>query len=178
MARNVEIKARAGNVAELTARVARMATSGPEEIAQDDTFFSCPEGRLKLRAFSDGAGQLIFYKRPDTEGPKTSSYSIAPVEDADAMRETLAQALGQAGRVRKRRTLFLVGRTRVHIDRVEGLGDFLELEVVLEEGEPDADGVREAEELLAALEIPQSALVDRAYVDLLEAVGKETSSRP
>ncbi len=171
MARNVEIKARAGNVAELTARVARMATSGPEEIAQDDTFFSCPEGRLKLRAFAGGAGQLIFYKRPDREGPKTSSYRIAPVEDADALRETLAAALGPAGRVRKRRTLFLIGRTRVHIDRVEGLGDFLELEVVLEEGEPDADGVREVEELLAALEIPQSALVDRAYVDLLEARG-------
>lgn len=178
MARNVEIKARAGNVEELTARVARMATSGPEEIVQDDTFFRCPEGRLKLRAFSDGAGQLIFYKRPDTEGPKTSFYSIAPVENADAMRETLALALGQAGRVRKRRTLFLVGRTRVHIDRVEDLGNFLELEVVLEEGEPEADGVREAEELLAALAIPQSALVDRAYVDLLEAPGKGEPSRP
>ena len=178
MARNVEIKARAGNVAELTARVARMATSGPEEIVQDDTFFRCPEGRLKLRAFSDGAGQLIFYKRPDTEGPKTSFYSIAPVENADAMRETLAAALGQAGRVRKDRTLFLVGRTRVHIDRVEDLGNFLELEVVLEEGEPEADGVREAEELLAALAIPQSALVDRAYVDLLEAGGKGEPSRP
>ena len=178
MARNVEIKARAGNVAELTARVARMATSGPEEIVQDDTFFHCPEGRLKLRAFSDGAGQLIFYKRPDTEGPKTSSYSIAPVENADVMRETLAAALGQSGRVRKRRTLFLVGRTRVHIDRVEDLGNFLELEVVLEEGEPEADGVREAEELLAALAIPQSALVDRAYVDLLEARGKGEPSRP
>ena len=178
MARNVEIKARAGNVAELMARVARMAMSGPEQIAQDDTFFRCPEGRLKLRAFSDGAGQLIFYKRPDTEGPKTSSYSIAPVENADAMRETLAAALGQSGRVRKRRTLFLVGRTRVHIDRVEDLGNFLELEVVLEEGEPEADGVREAEELLAALAIPQSALVDRAYVDLLEARGKGEPSRP
>ena len=178
MARNVEIKARAGNVAELTARVARMATSGPEEIVQDDTFFRCPEGRLKLRAFSDGAGQLIFYKRPDTEGPKTSSYSIAPVENADVMRETLAAALGQSGRVRKRRTLFLVGRTRVHIDSVEDLGDFLELEVVLEEGEPEADGAREAEELLTALEIPQPALVDRAYVDLLEAGGKGEPSRP
>ena len=178
MARNVEIKARAGSVPELTARVVRMAAGGPTEIAQDDTFFRCTEGRLKLRAFSDGAGQLIFYKRPDTEGPKTSSYRIAPVKDADAMRETLAQALRQAGRVRKRRTLFLIGRTRVHIDSVEDLGDFLELEVVLEEGEPEEEGVREAEELLAALEIPQSALVDRAYVDLLEAVGKEASSRP
>ena len=168
MARNVEIKARAGNVAELTARVARMATSGPEEIAQDDTFFRCPEGRLKLRAFPDGNGQLIFYRRPDTGGPKTSFYSIAPVQNADSMRETLTLALGQAGRVRKQRTLYLVGRTRVHIDRVEELGDFVELEVVLEEGEQEVEGVREAEELLEKLGIPQSALVGRAYVDLLE----------
>ncbi len=168
MARNVEIKARAGNVAELMARVARMAMSGPEQIAQDDTFFRCPEGRLKLRAFPDCSGQLIFYRRPDTDGPKTSFYSIAPVQNADSMRETLTLALGQAGRVRKQRTLYLVGRTRVHIDRVEELGDFVELEVVLEEGEQEVEGVREAEELLEKLGIPQSALVGRAYVDLLE----------
>jgi predicted adenylyl cyclase CyaB len=71
--------------------------------------------------------------------------------------------------VRKQRTLFLAGRTRIHLDRVEGLGDFLELEVVLAEGEPADAGVREARALMHALGVESSQLVEGAYVDLLAA---------
>jgi adenylate cyclase class IV len=70
MARNVEIKARVADLAALTATVARLADSGPLEILQDDTFFNCDRGRLKLRAFSPQSGELIFYQRPDAAGPK------------------------------------------------------------------------------------------------------------
>ena len=86
------------------------------------------------------------------------------------MRESLTLAWGQAGRVRKQRRLFIVGRTRVHLDRVEGLGEFLELEVVLQEGEPAEDGVAEAHALMAQLGIAPEQLVQGAYVDLLRAV--------
>jgi predicted adenylyl cyclase CyaB len=79
----------------------------------------------------------------------------------------LALAYGEIGRVKKRRTLFLVGRTRVHLDVVEGLGEFVELEVVLRDGESAEDGVREAKLLMSALGIYASQLIDRAYVDLL-----------
>jgi len=81
----------------------------------------------------------------------------------------LGQALGAAGRVRKERTLYLIGRTRVHLDRVEGLGDFLELEVVLADGEAEASGLAEARRLMAALGVDEAALVAGAYVDLLTA---------
>jgi len=83
------------------------------------------------------------------------------------MRETLTLAYGQAGRVLKRRTLFIVGRTRVHLDRVSGLGDFLEIEVVLDENEPSESGVREANQLMAQLGVEQSHLIEGAYIDLL-----------
>jgi predicted adenylyl cyclase CyaB len=76
-------------------------------------------------------------------------------------------AYGEIGRVRKRRILYLAGRTRIHLDRVEGLGDFLELEVVLVDGEPVEAGVREAQVLMARLGIDTSQLIERAYVDLL-----------
>ncbi|MCY1368330.1 hypothetical protein D9M69_553040 [compost metagenome] len=62
-----------------------------------------------------------------------------------------------------------MGRTRVHLDRVEGLGEFLELEVVLQEGEPADAGVAEAHALMARLGVAESQLVQGAYVDLLRA---------
>jgi adenylate cyclase class IV len=60
MARNIEVKVRIENIEALTAKVAEIADQGPMEMFQDDTFFACPNGRLKLRTFSDNEGQLIF----------------------------------------------------------------------------------------------------------------------
>jgi predicted adenylyl cyclase CyaB len=170
MARNIEIKARIASVQALAPKAAAIATEGPIGIVQDDTFFQCPNGRLKLRAFSAQSGELIFYRRPDRQGPKESFYLRSPTTEPDTLRESLTLAYGPSGRVRKHRTLFLVGRTRVHLDRVEGLGDFLELEVVLEEDEASEAGVREANELMAALGVQPSQLIEGAYVDLLAAV--------
>ena len=169
MARNVEIKARIESIEALLPRALACADGPPEPIAQDDTFFSCTQGRLKLRVFADGRAELIAYERVDASGPKTSDYAITPVADPDALRATLARALGTSGRVIKQRTLLRVGRTRVHLDRVEGLGDFLELEVVLHEGESADDGVAEAHALLRRLAIDGAQLVAGAYVDLLRS---------
>jgi predicted adenylyl cyclase CyaB len=171
MGRNIEIKASVRSVADLHKRVSRVAGSAPTQIEQDDTFFKCDNGRLKLRSFSDGSGELIFYRRVGAEGPKISFYEVVPTHAADALRAELTQAYGQVGRVRKQRTVYMVGRTRVHIDQVEGLGTFMELEVVLAEEESEAIGVQEARDLMAALGIAESALIDRAYVDLLNEKG-------
>jgi len=167
MARNIEIKARIDSVDKLLPRARAIANDGPTEIVQDDTFFSCPNGRLKLRAFSETAGELIFYQRPDQAGPKESFYVISRTASPNTLREALLLAYGQCGRVRKHRTLFMAGRTRIHLDRVEGLGDFVELEVVLSEGETTESGVRVAHELLARLGISPRQLIEGAYVDLL-----------
>lgn len=166
-ARNVEIKARVADLAALRARVAARATTPPTTLVQVDTFFPVPRGRLKLRRFEDGAGELIFYERADTDGPRTSTYTIVPCADAPALERVLAAALGVRGVVAKRRELFLIDRTRVHLDDVEGLGQFLELEVVLAEDETPAEGERVARRLLEALQVPGDALVAPAYIDLL-----------
>jgi len=166
MARNIEIKARIEDIEKLAAKVAVVADKGPFELFQDDTFFACANGRLKLRTFSATEAELIFYRRPDQAGPKESVYSIAPVTEPDKIREVLSRAYGQTGRVIKHRTLYLIGRTRVHLDKVEGLGDFLELEVVLAENEASEDGVSGANELLGKLGIPPENLIEGAYVDL------------
>jgi predicted adenylyl cyclase CyaB len=167
MARNIEIKARISSVTALAQAVAAIADQGPSELTQDDTFFACPSGLLKLRAFADTRGELIFYRRSEVPGPKESFYVRSFTTEPDTLREVLTLAYGEAGRVRKHRTVYLAGRTRIHLDRVESLGDFLELEVVLREGESAQAGVREAEDLMRRLGVESVQLVDRAYVDLL-----------
>jgi predicted adenylyl cyclase CyaB len=167
MARNVEIKARISGVAALMPLAAGLADAGPTVIEQDDTFFACPNGRLKLREQCGAGAELIFYQRADASGPKESFYVRVPVPAPQALRELLQLAQGQTGRVRKRRTLFLVGRTRIHLDAVAGLGEFLELEVVLRDGESADAGVVEARRIMAQLGVEAQQLVQGAYVDQL-----------
>lgn len=171
MARNIEIKAYIESVELLLPKAAAIASEGPIEIVQDDTFFTCENGRMKLRAFSEINGELIFYRRANKQGPKESFYVISPTSSPGTLREALSQAYGQVERVQKHRTLFIVGRTRVHLDRVEQLGHFLELEVVLQEGESPEAGVQEAHDLMARLGVEPSQLIDGAYVDLLSRRG-------
>ena len=100
MARNIEIKARvdsADALARLAERAAALATGGPFEIVQDDTFFVCDNGRLKLRAFSAASGELIFYRRANQHGPKESFYLRSPTADPASLRDALTLACGQAG---------------------------------------------------------------------------------
>ncbi|RZS54731.1 putative adenylyl cyclase CyaB [Sphaerotilus mobilis] len=176
MPSNIEIKARLPSLAAVEPLVAAVANEGPVVLLQDDTFFACANGRLKLRAFGPDAqgrtapAELIFYQRADAAGPKASHYRISACPDPDGMRALLAEAQGQTGRVRKRRVLYIVGRTRVHLDAVEGLGDFLELEVVMRDGEQAEVGLAEARALMAQLGIGADQLVARAYVDLLADV--------
>jgi predicted adenylyl cyclase CyaB len=167
MPRNIEIKAYIPNPEAVARKAAAIADQGPIELRQDDTFFPCESGRLKLRTFSNESGELIFYRRPDQQGPKESFYLLSPTSSPDTLRQLLSLAYGQAGRVRKHRTLFMVGRTRVHLDDVQDLGHFLELEVVLDDGEPAEHGICEAHELMAKLGVDLSQLVEGAYVDLL-----------
>jgi predicted adenylyl cyclase CyaB len=167
VARNIEIKARAPELSAIAKRAALLSQSGPTEIFQDDTFFKCPNGRLKLRTFSSTNGQLIFYQRSDVAGPKESFYVLSQTQEPDTMRDALTHAYGQVGRVIKNRTLYLIGQTRVHLDQVNDLGDFVELEVVLADGQTAEHGVAIANEVMAQLGIDSSQWVTGAYLDLL-----------
>jgi adenylate cyclase class IV len=165
--RNIEIKARLRDAAAVRRRAEDLADGPPEVIPQTDTFFHAPHGRLKLRELESGAGELIHYQRPDAVGPKESRYTIVRVNPADPLRRALADALGVRCVVRKTRTLLMAGPTRIHLDQVEGLGAFLELEVVLRPEQDAAEGERIAGDLMLRLGIQVEDLVAGAYADLL-----------
>ena len=169
MPSNIEIKARVRDFNEIRRRAEQLSDRPVEMISQEDIFFHTPQGRLKLRVLSQDKAQLIYYTRPDQEGPKRSDYHIFLTSDPENLKRVLELAHGIRGIVRKTRYLYLVGQTRVHLDDVEGLGQFMELEVVLQDGQSDAEGQATAEDLMAALGVERSDLLEGAYMDLLES---------
>ncbi|KAK9400393.1 adenylate cyclase CyaB-like [Crotalus adamanteus] len=171
MPANVEIKARVQDLAQLITRAEQLSGSPGSLLLQTDTFFPVPHGRLKVRDFRDGRGQLVFYDRPNSTGPKLSRFTVSPTHDPGGLVEALSLALGKQGVVKKERHLYRVGQTRVHVDRVEGLGDFVELEVVLEEQQSPQEGKDVAWQLMGQLGIEEKELVSGTYMDLLLAGG-------
>lgn len=167
MPSNIEIKARAHDFARQYELAKRLSDTPARVIHQHDVFFKAERGRLKLRILGPESGELIFYERPDQPGPKASQYLIARTSEPEALRATLAAALGLVGEVIKRRTLFMAGQTRIHLDEVAGLGEFLELEVAMKPEQSPAEGVAIAQALMRQLAIADSDLIDRAYVDLM-----------
>lgn len=174
MPSNVEIKAKVCDPSKFAERAAELSKSEGEIIRQHDTFFNCKQGRLKLRDFMNNSGQLIFYERPDTDGPKLSRYSISPTNNPPSLREVLSDALGVKGEVKKERRLFLIGQTRVHLDTVEGLGNYMELEVVMHPEQTVEEGQQIAEDLMEKLGVSKESLVTGAYMDLILKGQKET----
>lgn len=169
MAKNVEIKARVSDWNKIREQAAKMAGAPARELEQEDIFYRVAGGRLKLR-IENGRAELIYYVRPNEEGPRESEYMVLPVQDAGVARRLLAQMHGERGIVRKKRWLYLAGQTRIHLDRVDRLGDFLELEVVLRHGQGLEEGALIARDLMKRLGVEEGELIDRAYVDLLEQV--------
>jgi predicted adenylyl cyclase CyaB len=168
MPTNIEIKARAPRFDALRIRAEQLSDLPAQTITQTDTFFFIPKGRLKLREFGAGTAQLIYYERPDHEGPKRSDYHVSETHDAVQLKSLLTLALGVRGTVRKVRQLYMIGQTRVHLDDVQDLGHFMELEVVLSPGQSEEHGQAIARDLIAALGVKAEDLLENAYIDLLE----------
>jgi predicted adenylyl cyclase CyaB len=168
MPANIEIKARVNDFIALQRKAEQLSDTPCQVIPQLDTFFNCPNGRIKLRELDLQRGQIVYYQRQDIAGPKHSDYKIFETDDPAAIKAILSEAYGVRGVVSKVRYLFMVGQTRIHLDDVQGLGKFIELEVVLNHGQSDADGNAIAESLMHKLGINPMDLIDTAYMDLLE----------
>ena len=166
--RNIEFKARLTSLAAAREIAASIATSGPEQQHQIDTYFVCAQGRLKLREIAGQTAQLVSYARPDGAHPRASDYRLVPVADPAALKAALADALGVCVVVEKRREIFLHHNVRIHLDEVLGLGDFLEFEAVLDGDHDDATGQSQVEHLAARFGIAASDVVACSYSDLLK----------
>ena len=167
MASNIEIKAQANDFTGQRERAEAMSDVPGEAFLQEDVFFNVTKGRLKLRILGDHSGTLIFYQRDDSSGPRWSHYLVSKTHEPEALKNVLSSSLGVRGVVRKHRTVYKVGRTRIHFDRVEGLGDFVELECVMDSSTGEEEASHGVRNLMDILGIRESDLIGEAYIDLL-----------
>jgi predicted adenylyl cyclase CyaB len=168
MPANIEIKARIHDFKGLQQKAEQLSDTPCQVIQQEDTFFNCPNGRIKLRELGPQRGQLVYYLRQDVIGPKHSEYKIFETSDPAGLKLILAEAYGVRGVVSKVRYLYMIGQTRIHLDDVKGLGTFIELEVVLQAEQTNAEGQAITENLMHRLGIQEMDLIDTAYMDLME----------
>ncbi|XP_025414760.1 uncharacterized protein LOC112686605 [Sipha flava] len=172
MPRNVEIKARINDLKAAKQRISNLKSNTSEDIDviinQEDTFYNLPagnKGKLKFRKIQGSDSELIFYEREEITGPKLSDFHRCKVPDD--IKEFLSTTLGTWGIVKKVRNLIMIGQTRVHFDSVEGLGDFVELEVVLDDKQTVEDGQKIASNLMSHLQIEEKDLISVSYINML-----------
>ena len=168
---NIEIKARLCDL-DAAAEVARALgarDSGTER--QVDWYFRVPRGRLKLRRSSRTGDQLVIYLRPDERGPCRADYEVIPVRPDGRTRELFEEVFGIDVVVEKKRHLFVLENTRIHLDQVARLGSFLELEAVHAHGDEGALAAsrEHVERLLEAFGVGPDDLLARSYRELLLA---------
>lgn len=174
MSRNVEIKIRlhgSESLEDLRSVVTEVSDHPPTFARQRDTYFAVSSGRLKLREITESDGrvatELIAYHRADGQRPRVSTYHrLVPVSDGD-IAGTLRTMFDIRGVVAKRREVYLCGQTRVHLDEVDGLGYFIEIEVVLRPDQSEEDGIRVAESLMRRLGVEAATRQPRGYIDML-----------
>jgi predicted adenylyl cyclase CyaB len=165
--RNLEVKAGARSLAAIRSRLRRLeGASLHADLRQTDRYFRVPRGRLKLREVgSRRDAELIAYLRPDRNSARTSEFQRMPTADAAGTRRLLERMLGLHACVRKRREVWLYRNARIHLDTVEGLGRFIEIEVVVSEGMPQARALMK--ELRDLLGIRSGDLLAGSYGELL-----------
>lgn len=172
---NLELKARDRDPARSLAVCEEIGAADEGTLSQLDTYFEVPRGRLKLREQSGSEAQLIAYERADDPAGKESRYRLVPVPDPVELKAALASTLGIRVEVRKERRLFLWEGVRIHLDRVDGLGDFIEFEGV---ATPDRDAAAFAPllaDLRGRLGIADDDLLAGSYSDLVEAQAAEVA---
>jgi predicted adenylyl cyclase CyaB len=164
--KNLEAKFHLVDHAEAEKRAAAIGYTRRAILNQRDTFFRVTNGKLKLRE-ENGTAVLIFYHRDESGPLMLSDYEIVAVADPARTLRILSDALGTIAVVEKIRTLMMRDHVRLHLDRVTNLGDFGEIEAVIADGD-DPERSRDAvDEILAALGVNPSGLIDVSYFEML-----------
>ncbi len=169
--RNIELKASDPDPERSLAVVLGLGARDRGVLRQRDTYFRVNRGRLKLREEEPGGATLVQYDRVDADEARVSSYRLVPIEDPRKLCDALEASLGTLAVVEKARHLLLWQSVRIHLDRVEGLGNFVELEGVATQDSDLADELDRVTRLTEALEIAPERILRNSYSDQVVGSG-------
>jgi adenylate cyclase, class 2 len=164
---NVEIKARCQNPAFIRQFLANQQAHFIGVDHQIDTYFHCINGRLKLRQ-GNIENALIHYERSNQAGPKQSLVTMTAVQDGDALKAVLLAAHGTKVVVDKRRHIYFIDNVKFHLDEVQGLGHFVEIEAIDKDGSIGHEKLlQQCQHYLQAFAIAAADLLTNSYSDML-----------
>lgn len=167
MIRNVEIKAKCGDPAAIRAFLLREGADFKGTDHQRDTYFNVSTGRLKLRQ-GNIENALIRYLRPDQSGPKTSEVTLCPIPEGAPLERILDEVLGTMVVVEKQREIYFIGNVKFHIDSVERLGGFVEIEAIDDAGRYSLDELNaQCRSYMQAFGIRDNDLLSDSYSDMI-----------
>ena len=164
--RNLEFKAEAESLEFLRANLKALEAECSGRLYQVDTYFHVPKGRLKLREVEDYGGTLVYYERPDAAESRYSHYQLCDIANHATFKQMMSDVLGVKVIVEKNRELWTYGNTRIHLDEVLDLGEFVELETVIRD-QSEAEAQAEHNHLKETLHIAAADLIPVSYSDLL-----------
>ena len=164
---NVEIKARCNNPGRIRQLLEEQEADFKGTDHQTDTYFEVPEGRLKLRQGSIEQN-LIYYQRPDSASPKASNINLVSAEHPKELHQLLTNALPTLVVVEKKREIYFIDNVKFHIDEVEQLGNFVEIEAIDEDGSVGNEKLHaQCQKYLSLFDIQEEDLVAESYSDML-----------
>ncbi|MDO8560249.1 MAG: class IV adenylate cyclase [bacterium] len=163
--RNLEIKARYSNHEQLERQLKKYGARLVSGERQVDTYFSVPRGRLKLREIRGGKAELIYYQRGERSTRRWSDYYLYHCAQPKELKDFLKKIYPVRVIVDKRRTLYRYRNAKIHVDRVKGLGNFMEIEV--QQARAGTQTAKLMGTLLQYLRIPASDFIRHSYSDLL-----------
>jgi adenylate cyclase class 2 len=164
---NVEIKARCRDGSFIRNYLLSHHAEYKGVDAQTDTYFNVPNGRLKLRE-GNIENNLIFYERTNQPGPKNSHFHLVKVEDAAGLKAVLTKSVGIKVIVQKRREIYYIENVKFHLDEIQGLGSFVEIEAgnVLADLTP-AQLKDQCDFYIREFGIKEKDLIEVSYSDML-----------
>ena len=164
--KNLEFKAKCHSLESLRSRLVNLKAEHRRTMEQIDTYFNVPKDRLKLREIDNCESVLVYYERPDLAESRYSNYQICDISEPTVFKQMMTTALGVKEVVEKQRELWMFGETRIHLDVVRDLGEFVELETVIR-NQTEAEAQAEHQLVKDALGIGEEDLVSESYSDLL-----------
>ena len=167
--KNIELKIKIDDFKSILAGLKKSRAIKRGVLKQTDTYFNCERKRLKLREENNRKFQLVLYVRPDKKEAKVSDFETIDFDkqQAQALKAVLKKAYGEKVVVKKERKLWMYKNTRIHLDKVEKLGTFLELETLVTKDLALAK--KEYDKVVDLLDLDRYKKLERSYSDMLLA---------